>query len=78
MRATPLRKLEVIAYMTKEMVRCPYCVSGNEFHPMVSHVDGRFICNKCGHVSHPEDLDHRCNCPNCKKLSSHYNHRAAS
>jgi hypothetical protein len=25
-----------------ETVRCPYCVSGLEFRPMVAHVDGRY------------------------------------
>ena len=33
-------------------VRCPYCVLGFEFRRMVAHVDGRHICNKCGHTTH--------------------------
>jgi len=36
-----------------DIVRCPYCVSGLEFHPMVAHVDGRYICCKCGHTARP-------------------------
>jgi hypothetical protein len=28
----------------EDIVRCPYCVSGNEFRPMVRRVDGTFIC----------------------------------
>jgi hypothetical protein len=29
----------------KDAVRCPYCVSGFEFHIMFAHVDGRYMCN---------------------------------
>ena len=62
--------------MTENVMRCPYCVSGHEFRPMIAHVDGRFICNKCGHVGRPGDMDYRCNCPNCQKLSLCYTRRA--
>lgn len=37
----------------KKTVRCPYCVLGIEFRPMIGHVDGRFICDKCGHTTVP-------------------------
>ena len=50
--------------------RCPYCVSGFEFRRMVSHVDGRHICNKCGHTTHLSDVEYECRCPNCLKLVS--------
>jgi len=63
--------------MAQDVVRCPYCVSSDEFRPMIAHVDGRFICNKCGHICRPRDLGHRCKCPNCQKLSSRYARRAA-
>lgn len=52
----------------KDAVRCPYCVLGVEFRPMVAHVDGRYICNKCGHTTHPSESEYRCLCPNCRKL----------
>jgi len=43
--ATPLEMRGVI--------RCPLCVSGPEFRPMVVHVNGRYICGKCGHALFP-------------------------
>ena len=49
-------------------VRCPYCVLGLEFRPMVAHVDGRYICNKCGHTTHPSDVKYECHCPKCRNL----------
>lgn len=50
-------------------VRCPYCVEGNEFKPMVSHLDGRYICGKCGHVVRLSDTDFQCTCPKCRDLN---------
>ncbi len=49
-------------------VRCPYCVTGVEFRPMVAHVDGRHICNKCGHTTRPSDAQYECHCPNCRAM----------
>ena len=49
-------------------VRCPYCVSGFEFRLMVAHVDGRYICNRCGHTTHLSDGKYECGCRNCLKL----------
>ena len=54
----------------KHTVRCPYCVTGFEFHTMVEHIDGRHICNKCGHTTRPSDAEYECHCPNCRKLDS--------
>jgi hypothetical protein len=34
-----------------DTVRCPYCVLGLEFLPMIAHVEGRYICWKCGHTA---------------------------
>jgi DNA-directed RNA polymerase subunit RPC12/RpoP len=51
-------------------VQCPYCVLGNEFRPMVAHVDGRYICNRCGHTTRPGDATYECHCPRCVKLKS--------
>jgi late competence protein required for DNA uptake (superfamily II DNA/RNA helicase) len=56
--------------MMRGTVRCPYCVTGLEFHPMVAHVDGRHICNKCGHTTGPSDAEYECRCPKCRKFAS--------
>ena len=42
---------------TLVVVRCRYCVLGDEFKPMVAHQDGRCICSKCGHLANPYDQD---------------------
>ncbi len=49
-------------------VRCPYCVLGVQFRPMVAHVDSRYICSKCGHTTLPSASEYKCHCPNCRKL----------
>ena len=54
----------------KQTVRCPYCVTDWEFHAMVAHIDGRYICNKCGHTTLPSDAEYKCHCQNCRKLAS--------
>ena len=51
-----------------EVVRCPYCVSGEEFKPMVSYVDGTFICARCGHTTRPKDEKYECRCSRCVEL----------
>jgi len=51
-----------------DAVRCPYCVLGLEFRPMIAHVDGRYICAKCGHTTHRSEMGYQCHCPNCRKL----------
>jgi hypothetical protein len=35
---------------TLMVVRCPYCVFGEEFRPMIAHLDGRF--GLCIHLKH--------------------------
>jgi hypothetical protein len=25
-------------------IRCPYCMAGIDFRPMIAHKDGRFVC----------------------------------
>jgi len=52
------------------IVQCPYCVLGNQFRPMVAHLDGRFICSKCGHLANPGDRDFQCVCTKCYELRS--------
>ena len=53
---------------TLTIVRCPYCVVGDEIRAMIAHLDGRFICAKCGHLAKPGGKDFKCSCPECSKL----------
>ena len=54
--------------MNETMVRCPYCVLGDVFRPMVAHPDGRFICAQCGHLANPYEANFECSCPKCLDL----------
>ncbi len=53
------------------VVRCPYCVSGIEFRPMIAYEDGRFVCRECGHTARPGDPDYRCSCRKCIERCRH-------
>jgi ribosomal protein S27AE len=57
-----------IAEITQIVVRCPYCVLGDEFRPMAAHSNGRFVCNKCGHLAIPSDDHFECVCWKCLEL----------
>ena len=57
--------------MTEKLVRCPYCVAGDEFRPLL-HRPGWYVCEECGHMVIPDDPDFKCPCKNCLEL-----HRAA-
>lgn len=50
------------------VVRCPYCVSGDEFRPMAALSDGRFTCRQCGHLAIPSDKSFECACRKCFEL----------
>jgi hypothetical protein len=52
-----------------KIVRCPYCVLGDGFRQMIRHIDGRYICNKCGHVTRPDDAGFMCSCCKCQDLN---------
>jgi len=52
-----------------DQVRCPFCVEENAFKPMTSDADGRFACDRCGHVTRPEDSTFVCSCPKCRELN---------
>jgi hypothetical protein len=54
--------------MATSVVRCPYCVLDDNFREMVAHLDGRLICNKCGHMSHPNEPDFKCACSKCGEM----------
>lgn len=55
--------------MIETVVRCPYCVLGNEFRLMIALVDGTFVCGKCGHMTIPGDEKFVCHCAKCRALS---------
>ena len=63
-------QLAVIArsQMLQPIFRCPYCVLGDVFRPMVAHPEGRFICSHCSHVANPCSEDFQCSCPKCLGL----------
>lgn len=54
--------------MDSQIVRCPYCILGDDFRPMLHKPEGWFICQKCGHASIPGDQQFTCNCENCEDL----------
>ena len=64
--------------MTQTVVRCPYCVLGLQFRPMVPHVDGRFVCDMCGHASASGSTTFKCSCRRCGELQSSRTHRDIS
>ena len=53
---------------TIAVVRCPYCVLGDEFRPMTDAGSGRFFCTKCGHLAVPADKNFECHCQKCDEL----------
>ena len=58
------------AAMTERVLRCPYCVVGNEFMRMIALADGAFVCAKCGHLEIPGKDDLKCHCSRCIELRS--------
>jgi hypothetical protein len=36
--------------MAEQIVRCPYCILGDDFRPMLPKPGGWFICQKCGEL----------------------------
>lgn len=52
-----------------EVIRCPYCIEGDNFKQMIGHLDGRHICARCGHVVRVDEPDYVCNCPKCLELN---------
>jgi hypothetical protein len=35
---------------------------------MIRHVDGKYICNNCGHTARPGEKHYVCRCENCLEL----------
>jgi predicted RNA-binding Zn-ribbon protein involved in translation (DUF1610 family) len=60
--------------MPQEIVRCPYCVLGNEFRPMCCSTTSttrrakKFVCINCGHTATPAPPYSRCACPKCQEM----------
>ena len=54
--------------MVEEVVRCPYCVLGDQFRTMLQRPEW-FICEQCGHVVLPEDPGFTCSCGRCLELN---------
>ena len=50
-------------------IRCPHCVAGIDFRPMIAHKDGRFVCRDCAHTVHPGEPEYKCICRPCLRLS---------
>lgn len=46
-------------------IRCPYCIAGIDFRPMIAHKDGRFVCRDCAHTVRPGVPYYRCTCRPC-------------
>jgi hypothetical protein len=55
--------------MAVRILRCPYCVLGNDFRPMLRKREGWFICSKCGHRANPGLAHFTCCCKKCEKLN---------
>jgi hypothetical protein len=51
------------------VLRCPYCVSGSDFRPLLARTDGRFFCVQCGHIASPRELTYVCGCEQCVRVS---------
>ena len=49
--------------------RCPYCVLGRDFRPLLASTDGRFRCVQCGHTASPKELTYVCACAQCIRVS---------
>ena len=50
-----------------DIVRCPYCVLGDNFRPMLER-PGWYVCERCGHTILPYDREFLCKCRRCQQL----------
>lgn len=55
--------------MSQEIVRCPYCVEGSDFRPMLQRAEDSFICLGCGHESASDSSHGRCACEKCAQVN---------
>jgi len=63
------RGKEKLERMSQEIVRCPYCVLGDEFRPMFRRSRKRFICLVCGHTATPDPPYSKCHCTKCRRMN---------
>jgi hypothetical protein len=54
---------------TTLIIRCPHCMAGIEFRPMIAYKDGRFVCRDCAHTLFPGVPEYKCTCRPCLRLS---------
>jgi hypothetical protein len=55
--------------MAEQVVRCPYCVLGDHFRPMLQRPEW-YVCEQCGHTMIPDDPEFKCSCaPGCVILA---------
>ena len=55
--------------MAEQIVRCPYCVLGDDFRPMLPRSGGWFVCPNCIHIAAPEKPEFKCSCKKCRELN---------
>ena len=53
---------------TTLVIRCPHCLLGTEFRPMIAYKDGRFVCRDCAHTVCPGVPEYRCICFPCLRI----------
>jgi hypothetical protein len=51
--------------MTEQIVRCPYCILGEECTPMLPRTGGWSLCLECGHTVMLDDSEFKCFCRKC-------------
>jgi rubrerythrin len=54
--------------MAEQILRCPYCILGNDFRPMLQRPDW-YVCEQCGHTVIPVDPEFKCSCRKCLELN---------
>ena len=57
-----------MGFLGSNCVRCPFCVLGDNFRPMVPVPDGAHSCENCGHMVFPLDSMLQCVCAKCERL----------
>jgi hypothetical protein len=51
------------------VVRCPYCVDGDNFKILTARSGGKwFLCSECGHLVMPQNPAYICKCARCVEL----------
>jgi hypothetical protein len=61
--------------------RCPYCVEGFGFRPMVElsgSPEGAFFCSNCRHMVRSGEESFKCECVHCRNLRHNVADSAAS